>query len=261
MAAERAGVTVEKAVAHAPASSEFVLEVVRDSHRQQCAYDPEADPAAQLTFETSVAEWRDACDLVGTKGLGVALNEIWDIAIPPHALEAALDPPKARTLRDICELIASQAQRTLVLNAGHFGASSRSAGAFLAIRSLLLRAGADPASIRPSARIADAARRYPHVFLGPISRLAPGRLPSITVRTPIYSVAVAMFVVGLIGAPAFARSFPSVAFASALVAGLGLAGTWIAARFMKPAEVRFGSIVTFRNLATAIADDGPDAGA
>jgi hypothetical protein len=66
-------------------------------------------------------------------------------------------------------------------------------------------------------------------------------MPTVTVRTPIYSVAVAMFVVGLIGALVFARSFSSVAFASALVAGLGLAGTWIAARLMKPAEVRYGT--------------------
>jgi hypothetical protein len=252
---------LRRAVADAAAPPEFVLEVLRDSHRQQCAYDPEADPSAQLSFDTTVAHWRDACDLVGTKGLGLALNEIWEIAIPPHAWEAALEPPEVRTLRDVCELIASQAQRTMVLNAGYFGAESRSAGAFLAIRSLLLRAGADPVSIRPSAPIADASRRYPHVFLGPISRLAPGRLPTITVRTPIHSVAEAMCVVGLIAALAFARSFPSVAFASALVAGVGLAGTWMAARFIKPAEVRFGSIVTFRDIATAIADDGPDADA
>jgi hypothetical protein len=63
--------------------------------------------------------------------------------------------------------------------------------------------------------------------------------------------------VGLVGALALARSYPSLALASAIVAGLGLAGTWIAARFMKPAEVRFGGIMTFRDLATAIAGDQP----
>jgi hypothetical protein len=62
-----------------------------------------------------------------------------------------------------------------------------------------------------------------------------------------------MFVVGLVVALVFARGYPSVALASALVAGFGLAGTWIAARFMTPAEVRFGAIVTFRDLAMTIA--------
>jgi uncharacterized protein (DUF433 family) len=79
----------------------------------------------------------------------------------------------------------------------YFGATSRSAGAFLAMRSLLLRAGSDAAAIRPSAPIAEAARRYPHVFLDPICRLAPGRLPTVPVRTPLYSLAVTTFLVGL----------------------------------------------------------------
>jgi hypothetical protein len=78
------------------------------------------------------------------------------------------------------------------------------------------------------------------------------------VRTPIYSPAVAAIVLGFIGALAFARSYPSLALASAILAGVGLAGTWIAARFMKPAEVRFGKILTFRDLATVIAGDKPD---
>lgn len=71
-------------------------------------------------------------------------------------------------------------------------------------------------------------------------------------------MATAAFAVGLVGALAFARSYPLLALASAIVAGLGLAATWIAARFMKPAEVRFGGIVAFRDLATVIAGDQPD---
>jgi uncharacterized protein (DUF433 family) len=78
------------------------------------------------------------------------------------------------------------------------------------------------------------------------------------VRTPLYSLALTTFLVGLVVALVFARSYPSVALASALVAGFGLAGTWIAARFMKPAEVRFGAIVTFRDLAMTIAGEQPD---
>ena len=57
---------------------------------------------------------------------------------------------------------------------------------------------------------------------------------------------------------ASARSYPSVAFASALLALLGLAGTWIAARFVKPAEVRFGTLFTFRDLAMTIAGEKID---
>ncbi len=38
--------TVEK-----PASPEYVLAVIRDNHRQQSEFDPEADGEAKLTFE------------------------------------------------------------------------------------------------------------------------------------------------------------------------------------------------------------------
>lgn len=246
---------MQNALAQAPASPEFVLEVLRDNHRHQCAFDPEANPDGQLSFDTSVAEWRDACDLVGTQGLGAALNDVWGITIAPEAWKGVLEPPTSRTLRDVCELIASQAQRTLVLEAGYLGASSRSAAAFLAVRSMLLRAGADAATIRPSAPVADVARLFPHVFLGAISRLVPGRLPTVTIRTPIYFVALTMFLVGLVGAAVFARRYPSLGLVAAMVAVLGVAGTWIASRFIGPSEVRFGSIATFRDLAEVIAGE------
>lgn len=77
--------TNEKAVSTIAASPEFVLDVLRDSHRHQCASDPEADPDVQLTFGTTVAEWRNACDLLGTRNLGEAINEIWELTIPSDA--------------------------------------------------------------------------------------------------------------------------------------------------------------------------------
>jgi hypothetical protein len=254
----------DRSIEAVPASPDYVLEVLRDSHRHQCSYDPEADLSVELSFGSRVAEWRNACDLVGTKKLGEALNEIWGLAISPAEWEAVLEPAKTRTLRDVCGLIASQAHRTRVLSAGHFGASSRSAGAFLAIRSLLVRAGADPSAITPSLPIAEVARRFPQVFLGPVSMLAPGRLPTVVIKTPAYNAALVTFglaVMGLLGLGVarwfgFADWYPAVAAALAIVAALGYFGTWIAARAVGPSEVRFGTISTFRDLSEAIADVG-----
>jgi hypothetical protein len=255
---------MDRAIEAVPASPDYVLEALRDSHRHQCSYDPEADPSIELSFGTRVAEWRHACDLVGTKKLAEALNEIWGLTIASSEWEAVLEPAKLRTLRDVCGLIASHAQQTRLLSAGHFGASSRSAGAFLAIRSLLVRAGADPNAIRPSLPIAEVARRFPQVFLGPVSKLAPGRLPTVVIKTPAYTAALVTFglaVMGLIGLGVvrwfgFADWCPTVAAALAVVAALGYLGTWIAARAVGPSEVRFGTISTFRDLSEAIAADG-----
>jgi hypothetical protein len=62
-----------------PATSEYVLSVLQDEHRQQCHYDDMADHDAKLSFETTVAEWREACDLVDSPELGRAYNQMWGI--------------------------------------------------------------------------------------------------------------------------------------------------------------------------------------
>ena len=251
----------ERAVETAPASPQYVLDVLCDSHRHQCSFDPEADPTVELSLDTSVADWRDACDLLGTTSLVEALNDVWGLAVPPSEWHKVLEPAKSRTLRDVCGLIASQTRETRVLSAGHFGTSSMSAGAFLAIRSLLLRAGADASAIRPSLPVAEVARRFPQVFLGPISRLAPGRLPTVVIRTPAHNAAMATFGVGLLGffglglATYSGYVWPPVLAATfAVVAGLGYLGTWVA-RLIGPTEIRFGNILTFRDLAEVIAAD------
>ena len=256
-----------KAMRTIPAAPAFVLEVLRANHRHQCSIDPEAEPDVELSFETTVAAWRGACDLLGTTKLAEALNNEWDLTISAAAWKAALEPPDKRTLRDVCDLIACQASRTEVASVGHFGTSSRSAGAFLAVRSLLLRAGANPTTVKPSLPIAEAARRFPDVFLGPISTLAPGRLPTVTVRTPAFDAALAMLGAGLLGLLAllvagwlgFTRGRTEFGAIFAVLAGVGYVGTWVAARLVGPSEVRFSTITTFRDLAEAIAGERGDA--
>ena len=90
-----------------PATPEYALAVLRDMHRQQCQHDPEADAHAVLSFDTTVAEWRDACDLLGWRELGLAYNQIWGIACRDHEWHAVLEPPRFRRLAEVCQLIAS----------------------------------------------------------------------------------------------------------------------------------------------------------
>jgi hypothetical protein len=234
-----------------PVTPEFVLDVIRDSHRHQCAFDPEADPEAELSFESSVAEWRDACDLVKTRALGAALNDIWDLAIPPVAWVETLEPPKARTLRQVCELIARHAGRTVIRPAGALGASCVAAGAFLAIRALLLRAGADPLLIRPSTPLAEVACRFPDVFINDISRLAPGRLPTVAFREPLaHRLSLAGVGISFLLLLASQFYYPLLWFAIGL--GVISFGAMSVTARLRPVEVRFGAIRTFGELAEVI---------
>jgi hypothetical protein len=206
-----------------------------------------------LSFETTVAEWRDACDLIRTDGLGAALNEMWQISVPLETWQSVLEPAKRRTLREVCDAIASCATQPVIRPEGALGSSCAEAGAFLAVRTILLRAGAEPALIRPSLPIAEIARRHPEVFLGAISRLAPGRLPQVTIRSPLHHrVAVWAIMFGLVAALAAAKAYPLVALGALSVVVLATVAIWALSR-VPPREVRFGGVVTFRHLAEAIA--------
>jgi hypothetical protein len=175
-----------------PATADYVLAVLRDEHRQQCRYDNMADPDITLSFETTITEWGEACDLVGWRELGQALNQAWDIACSDAEWRTVLDPgpPHRPRLSDLCELIARHATRRRIRPARLLGSECSSAGAFLTIRSLLRQLGANVDELSPSTPLAEYTRRHGGLFLGPISRLAPGCLPPVDIRsTPAREVA------------------------------------------------------------------------
>jgi hypothetical protein len=236
-----------------PATPEHILSVLADNHRQAARCDPEVDRDAVLTPETTVAEWRRACDLLPARRLGMALNRWFGIAASDAEWRAVLEPAKERTLAGVCTFIASRAARPAVRPFRLLGASCLTGGVFLTVRSLLVEAGAPAAPLTPSAPLAPWARRHLDVFLGPISRLAPGALPAVKVHTPVYNAALIAF---------FASSLASIAgvlvdsgpvravWEISWVLSSGM--LWIASRLL-PSRVEFGDLRTFRDLARAIA--------
>ncbi len=130
-----------------PATPEYVLTVLRDMHRQQCQHDPEADPGAVPSFDTTVAEWRDACDLLGWRQLGHAYNQVWGIACSDDEWRAVLEPARQRRLADVCQLLAARAARPVIRPSRLLGNTCAPAGAFLTIRSLVHEAGAPAGEI------------------------------------------------------------------------------------------------------------------
>ena len=92
-----------------PATANYVLEVLRDMHRQASQFDPEVERGVELSFETTVAEWRNACNLVEWRELGRAYNQIWGIQCTDSEWYRALEPARAMQLSDVCQLIARHA--------------------------------------------------------------------------------------------------------------------------------------------------------
>ena len=137
-----------------PATPEYILAVLRDLHRQQCKYDSEADSNITLSFDSTVAEWREACDLLGWRELGRAQNDVWSINITDSEWLSVLEPSHEKPLRGICEIISQHALRPAIRSISLFGCTSRAAGAFLTLRSLLQQKGSWPSRIAPSTPLA-----------------------------------------------------------------------------------------------------------
>jgi hypothetical protein len=245
--------TYDRPPAYVPATPDYVLAVIRDSHRQQCQFDPEAEPDVELTFQSTVAEWRSACDLLEWRQLGRALDSQWKLGRPDTAWHNVLEPAAARTLRELCEFIARGSVRPLVEPVNIMGATCLTAGAFLAFRSLLRDAGADVDSVAPSTPLDQYARRHLAVFLGPISWLAPNVLPEIKMSTPWYDLSLAGYVLGLLVAAVGCFVSPFVTAAGVILAMVSWASVWISARLQLPSSVTFGDLRTFRDLAKVVA--------
>jgi hypothetical protein len=237
-----------------PATPEYVLSVIADNHRQQSQFDPEVDRDTVLTFDTTVARWREACDLLSWTRLAHALNSAWSVNFSDDEWKAVLHPPRQRTLLDVCTLIASRANRPVIRAITMLGKPCNTAGAFLTVRHFLSQAGADASQIGPSTELSPFLRTYLGEFLGPISRLAPGRLPPVAIRTSFYHSAVVGFAISLLFVLVTALvGRPECTALATMFAIVFYPLIWIAAR-RRPEDVQFGELKTFRDLAYLLTD-------
>lgn len=235
------------------ATSDDVLAVICDAHRQQCQFDSEAEPDARLGPETTVDEWRIACDLVDWRQLGRALNDDWGLDHSDAAWYAVLEPSRERRLGELCGFIARGALMPCIRPAGFFGTSCTAAGAFLSVRSILSDAGADVRAVAPSTPLAPYTRRHLSTFLGPISRLAPNALPAVKVSTPWYDSCLIGIVVGLLIAVVGWFFSPLATTLGSVLAGVSYVEVWVAAAY-PPSSVEFGTLRTFGDLSRVIAE-------
>ncbi len=232
---------------------EHVLEVLRDWHRHDPIWGILTLKGPRLHMHTTVAEWRDECELVAWRRLGDGMNEAWKVDLTPDEWKQVLEPARTRTLQGVCELIAANASVPKPQSVTILGRECRPAAAFLAIRRLLVDAGEAPESIAPSTPLSDIARRRFEVFLGGMTKMAPGRLPRMKVHySMLERISSWNFICGVLLMAVGLRDYPLLT----ILGGMLVIGSFIAisyvARNVPPRGIDFGNLTTFRDLAFAL---------
>jgi hypothetical protein len=238
-----------------PATPEYILACIREEWRQSMLLDGEEsdDVERQLpTFASTVHKWRETLDLVGWRPLGRALNEDWGTQFTKRQWFSVLMPAREKTLRGVCELLATQACRRLVPPAKMLGRECPSAGVFLAIRAFLVQAGAPP-DLRPSTPLEPFLHKWPEVFLQQVSHLAPGGVP-FTRQNEGFNTLIALSYIlsGLLLLLGLFAKDPWMTCGAVILYGLGWIGAGCGGCF--PGPLKLEAVNDFRGLTEAIVE-------
>lgn len=232
-----------------------VLSVIRDSYRFSEELDPESEPGVDLTFASTVAEWRSACDLVSTRPLGRALNAWFGVKATDAEWREVLEPPQHATLKSVADLVASKgAVRPVAPPARLAGGECKAAGYFLAMRSLLQEAGVEASRLQPSTSLASLSADTIFELTKVMGRLAPGVMPVPRQPATVADRIIAWFMLLSLLALAFAGLIDIPWYPSACLLGLLLGVSGIIAKSrLFPGRLVFAENATLGDLARAIA--------
>lgn len=134
-------------------TSENIFKIFVEQHRLCSPLDPEADPYAELTINSTVAEWRDANDLLPWRPLSKFLNEEFNIAATIDEWEDVLTPPNKRTLNDVCSFISKKYSTDEIKPIKLLGQECLSAAIFLTLKKNLKRRGVNVDDLKPSSNV------------------------------------------------------------------------------------------------------------
>ncbi len=138
-----------------------LLEIFKESHRLFSPLDPEADETIVLTSDSTIADWREAQDLLPWRSLGMYFNKSFGIDLPLETTwYSVLEPSHKRTIGQVCELIAQHATKEEIPSVRPFGQECQTAAVFLWLKGKLGSSGIDVSALRPSTPVADYKRHF-----------------------------------------------------------------------------------------------------
>ncbi len=160
-----------------------ILEIIKANYRQQQQYDDVVLKNYELSFDTTILEWRDICDLVDTTELSKYLNFYFRVTINQKIWMTHLEPEHAKTLGDLCHFISSHAHKAIIQPIKLLGNTCETAAIFKTFSDKLRDRGMDVKSLRPSSKFETLVHKYRNVIIEEINLLHPNVLPRMVYKT------------------------------------------------------------------------------
>lgn len=131
--------------------------IIIEKHRLLSSFDVGADPYAVINENTSIAEWRSACDLLPWFQLYPILNKDFNISknVSKEEWMKVLEPSKSKKIIDLCGFISKKSDVTIVKSVNLFGIESIQAGFYNCFINRLNNRSVFTNSIKPSSKISD----------------------------------------------------------------------------------------------------------
>ena len=228
-----------------------ILAIFQVNYLQQQEFDPEVDLGEELTFNTTIAEWINICDLVEPRKLGEYFNYLFELNISIEKWSSILLPRNIRNLKELCDFISLNAIKPLIKPVKLLGSECESAATFRYLLERFKEKGIEVKDIKPSSLLEPFAKDYLGIFIEEVNKVNPSTLPPVVYKSNyLYRLGVIFFAV------AFFLMITSIWISDLIWVYLssiciGMLFCWIGSKY-KPRQASFNEIVTFRDLITKI---------
>lgn len=150
-----------------------ILQMLISQYKFGIEFDPVVIKGMDLNYESSIFEWRDACDLVDTKKLAKIYHKEFNLNRPISELENILEDEDNKTISDFCEYISENAEREKIEPIKLLGQNCTSASIFRVLKQKLTENGADTTELKPSSEINPFFLKYGGQLFNEVNRIAP----------------------------------------------------------------------------------------
>lgn len=229
-----------------------ILKIIQANYRQQQQYDDIALKDQEFNFETTIADWQDMCDLVEANQLWEYLNYYFRLELNKELWVNTLEPVDTKTLGDLCNFIASHADKEIIKPIKLFGSNCETAAIFRSLTAKLKDRGIDISEIRPSSQLEPLVKKYGRVLIEEINQIDPTVLPPVNYKTNwVYKWGLRTFTTLLFVTFFLAYKESKWTWLTVGISLVGYIMVWIGAR-LKPKQASFDNIQAVADLVRRI---------